>query len=216
MPTRDEVAAVIASAPDRHRAAVVLGACGLRIGEVLGVTDDRLDLKVGSLRIDRQLWTRSYGRVALTTPKREKKRTIDLPGWARLELRRHLRDHGPFTRLSERDVGGLLFRGRRNAPMRRDQFYDSVWRPALKAAGLAEDRFVFHSLRHWCASSLLAEGAPITAVAGHLGDTVETVSRTYAHWLRDDRDLPVVVLDRLLARDPESEDQMRTGRPFDH
>jgi integrase len=75
-----------------------------------------------------------------------------------------------------------LFRGLRGAPMlRRDQFYDSGWRPALKAAGLAEDRFVFHSLRHFCASTLLAEGAPITAVAGHLGDTVETITRTYAH-----------------------------------
>jgi integrase len=58
---------------------------------------------------------------------------------------------------------------------------------------------VFHSLRHFCASTLLAEGAPITAVAGHLGDTVETVSRTYAHWLRDDRDVPADVLDRVLA-----------------
>jgi integrase len=58
---------------------------------------------------------------------------------------------------------------------------------------------VFHSLRHWCASSMLAEGAPITAVAGHLVDTVETVSRTYAHWLRDDRDVPAAMLDRLLA-----------------
>jgi hypothetical protein len=50
-----------------------------------------------------------------------------------------------------------------------------------------------------CASTLLAEGAPITAVAGHLGDTVETVSRVYAHWLRDDRDVPADVLDRVLA-----------------
>jgi integrase len=75
-----------------------------------------------------------------------------------------------------------LFRGLRGAPMlRRDQFYDSGWRPALKDAALAEDRFVFHSLRHFCASTLLAEGAPITAVAGHLGDTVETITRTYAH-----------------------------------
>jgi len=73
--------------------------------------------------------------------------------------------------------------------MRRDAFYDSAWHPALEAAGPSTDRpdrYVFRSLRHWCASSMLAEGAPITAVAGHLGDTVETVSRTYAHWLRDD------------------------------
>ena len=69
----------------------------------------------------------------------------------------------------------------------------------LRAAGLAEDRFKFHACRHWCASTLLAEGAPITVVAGHLGDTVETVSRVYAHWLRDDRDVPAAVLDRALA-----------------
>ena len=35
---------------------------------------------------------------------------------------------------------------------------------------------MFHSCRHWCASTLLAEIAPLTAVAGHLGDTAETVS----------------------------------------
>jgi integrase len=65
---------------------------------------------------------------------------------------------------------------------------------------LATDRFVFHAWRHWCASTLLAEGAPLTAVAGHLGDTVETVSRTYVvHWLRDDRDIPAQVLDRTLS-----------------
>ena len=67
---------------------------------------------------------------------------------------------------------------------------------------------MFHALRHFCASSLLAEGAPLTAVAGHLGDTVETVSRTYVHWLRDDRDVPAHVLDRVLA--PENADQTRT------
>lgn len=63
--------------------------------------------------------------------------------------------------------------------LRRDQFYAAGWRPALRGAGLPADRFVFHSLRHFCASTLLAEGARLSAVAGHLGDTVETVARTY-------------------------------------
>jgi hypothetical protein len=91
----------------------------------------------------------------------------------------------------------------------RDQFYASGWRPALRGAGLAEDRFKFHACRHWCASTLLAGGAPITSVAGHLGDTVETVSRTYVHWLRDDRDVPAEVLDRVLA--PPVAPQARHG-----
>jgi integrase len=127
----------------------------------------------------------------LTTPKAEKVRTITVPGLVAVELRRHLRDH---------QADGILFRGLRGAEMlRRDQFYASGWRPALEVARLAEDRYKFHACRHWCASTLLAEGAPITAVAGHLGDTVETVSRTYVHWLRDDRDVPAAVLDRVLA-----------------
>jgi integrase len=96
----------------------------------------------------------------------EKKRTIKLPSWARFEVRRHLRDQGPFTPLAGAQ-GALLFRGRRDAPFRRAA--DTVWRPALAAAGLQEDRFVFHSLRHWCASSMLAGGAPLTAVGGPLG-----------------------------------------------
>jgi tRNA(Ile)-lysidine synthase TilS/MesJ len=43
--------------------------------------------------------------------------------------------------------------------------------------GLAEDRFTFRALQHFCASTLLAEGVPLIAVAGHLGDTLETVAR---------------------------------------
>ena len=81
VPTRDEVVAIIAAAPDRHRAAIVLGACGLRIGEVAGVTDDRLDLEVGTLRVDRQL-QRHGDVIVFTAPRREKKRTVALPSWA--------------------------------------------------------------------------------------------------------------------------------------
>jgi integrase len=209
VPTRDEVLAILDAAPAQFRAAIVLGACGLRIGEVLGVTDDRLDLDAGTLLVDRQLQLID-GRLQFKRPKREKERTITLPMWARMELKRHLRDHGPFWELRPvldgqgrtAGSGGLLFRGGRGSAMRRDAFYGSVWRPTLTAAGLGPDAYVFHSLRHWCASALLAEGAPITAVAGHLGDVVETVSRTYAHWLRDDRQLPALLLDRMLAGGP--------------
>jgi integrase len=161
----------------------------------LAVTADRLDLERRRLLVDRQL-QRIAGETVFTGPKAEKVRSVALPGAVVLELRRHLRDH---------QGGGILFRGGRGALMRRDAFYTSAWRPALVGAGLAPDRFVFHSLRHFAASSMLAEGAPITAVAGHLGDTVETIERTYAHWLRDDRDVPAAVLDRVLAGELGSE-----------
>jgi integrase len=190
VPTRAEALAILAAAPAPFRAAIALGLAGLRVGEVLGMTADRLELDRRRMTVDRQM-QRYGGELVLTTPKAEKMRTITVPNLVAVELRRHLRDH-----VSE----GILFRGARGAEiLRRDQFYASGWRPALRGAGLAGDRFKFHACRHWCASTLLAEGAPITAVAGHLGDTVETVSRTYVHWLRDDRDVPAEVLDRVLA-----------------
>jgi hypothetical protein len=56
---------------------------------------------------------------------------------------------------------------------------------------------------------MLAGGAPLTAVAGHLGDEVATVARTYAHWLRDDRHIPAEELDRLFGPVADDEEAAR-------
>ncbi len=215
VPTRAEALAILAGTPAPFRAGVALGLAGLRIGEVLGMTADRIDLAARRVTVDRQAKRGPGGAAGWTTPKAEKVRTITVPGVVAVELRRHLREMRADNNGANPTPDQVLFRGLRGAEMlRRDQFYSSAWRPALAAAGLVDEveledgsieleyRFVFHACRHWCASTLLAEGAPITAVAGHLGDTVDTVSRTYAHWLRDDRDVPAEVLDRVLA--PES------------
>jgi integrase len=132
-------------------------------------------------------------------PKGEKVRTISVPAAVALELRRHVRDH---VRLDDGD-GGLLFRTPRSGQrLRRNEFYEQAWHPALTGAGLATDRYVFHGLRHFCASSMLAEGGRPVAVAGHLGHSVETLHRVYAHWLREDRDVPGELLDRILFVPP--------------
>lgn len=201
VPTRAEAQAILEAAPSAYRAAIALGMAGLRVGEVIGMTADRIDLPARSVTVDRQL-QRLGNENVLTTPKAEKVRTIVVPSVVVMELRRHVRDH---------QGEGFLFRGVRDTPtIRRDQFYRSAWAPALKGAGL-EGRFTFHALRHFCASTLLAEGAPLAAVAGHLGDTVETVSRTYVHWLRDDREVPAAILDRVLAPAPAPADNSRTA-----
>jgi integrase len=195
IPTRKEVAAIWAAAPSPFRAAIALGASGLRVGEVLGMTADRINLDGGLVTIDRQL-QRIANEMQFTAPKGEKARTIRVPTAVAFELRRHLRCH-------ERD--GLLFRGLRGTPaLRRDQFYKSAWHPALVGAGLDSRRYVFHSLRHFAASSMLAEGVNPMAVAGHLGDTLETLQRVYAHWMRDDRDVPADALDRIFVAPDEN------------
>jgi integrase len=189
VPTRVEALALWDRAPSRFRAAMALGIAGLRIGEVIGITADRVDVEKRLVTIDRQL-QRIGNEMVFTTPKGEKARTIRIPQPVALELRRHLREH---------QGGGLLFRTPRTGrALQRHEFYEQAWKPALVSAGLAENSYVFHSLRHFCASSLLASGTNPMAVAGHLGDTLETLQRTYAHWLRDDLDVPADALESIL------------------
>jgi integrase len=203
VPTRAEVQAIRTSAPPRGRAGIALGVSGLRISEVIGLTKDRIDLDTNLVAIDRQL-QRLEGEMTFTPPKGGKTRVIRVPSAVALELRRHLRSVNDDE---------LLFRGARGAMPRRDDFYRTIWRPALTGAGLADSGFVFHGLRHFCASSMLAAGVNPMAVAGYIGDTLETLQRTYAHWLRDDRDVPTEALDRILVIDaPEdSADFSRTS-----
>ena len=51
-----------------------------------------------------------------------------------------------------------IFTGNRGGGLRRDSFYSAAWRPALRAAGLDERRYKFHSARHFAVSNMLAEG----------------------------------------------------------
>ncbi len=187
VPTRAEVVAMLEHAPDNWRAGFALLASGLRISEMLGTHSEQFDRATGGFAVDRQL---DHDGKGFKLPKRDKTRDIMLPGWAAEAVEHHLDEH---------QGRGLLFRNRLGEPRRRDMFHDSVWHPTLKRAGI-ETRYVPHSLRHFCASSLLADGQPLPAVAGHLGDTIETVSKTYAHWMPEDRAVTALALDRILGQ----------------
>ena len=211
VPSRAEVLEILAAAPPPFRAAIGLGVNGLRIGEVVGITERQVRFDAGQLVVDQQLQriknAPGVWENRLTTPKRGKKRTIALPQPIGFVLRRHLEEYPP----QNDEHGGLLFRGGRGATCAATP---SMCRLASRPGRrwLAEGRFVFHSLRHFAATSMLAEAAPITAVAAHLGDTVETVQRAYVHWLRDEEDVPTQMFDRVLAPVVEDEDEDAASR----
>jgi len=169
------------------------------------------DLESGKLTVDRQM-QKQDGKYVLISPKREKVRTIELPQWALVTIDTHLSEQGPFFPLrGHPESEALLFRGGRGSAVSRKTFYGAAWEPALKAAGLSVKRYRFHSLRHWCASSMLGHPrASLPFVAAHLGDEPETVMRTYTHWFREqDTHAGMVLDDVLLGRhsltEPESE-----------
>lgn len=191
VPTHAEALAILAGAPAPFRFAVALGlGCGLRVGEVLGVTPAQVDLVANTLTVDAQEPRR--GRVGPKTWRGV--RTIELPDVVALALRQALRGDPPA------DVP--LMSGARGGRPRNDEFYSKAWRPALKAAGFDPKRYKFHAARHYCVSAMLARGVPITEVAAYVGDAVETVSAVYAHWLRDSDSMAKGALDAALGPVP--------------
>lgn len=208
VPTRAEALALLNAAPERFRAAVALGLAGQRVGEVMAMSVERLELAKRKVTVWQQVSVQKGKGAVMTTPKNEKERTIVVPPLVAVELRRHLRNHetGPATGRDGKPVE-VLFPGVSNGLHVHGRFYEQAWYPTLEKVGMPR-RFDFHALRHFCVSNLLAEGAPLPAVAGYVGDTVQTVSRTYAHWLRDDEDVPADILAKVLA--PASDDTTMT------
>lgn len=93
-PTTEQVQALIAASAGRARAALVLAAgAGLRQGEVLGLTVDRVDFLRRTVRIDRQLVTLAGGPRFGPPKTAASNRTVPLPSVVIDALAEHLREH---------------------------------------------------------------------------------------------------------------------------
>jgi integrase len=149
---------------------------GCRWGEATALRPQNVDRKAGTVRIS-QAWKKADGGgYVLGVPKTKKSvRTINLPGWVVKQL--------DFS-------GEFLFtnsgRGRHHAGgvVRNASFAPNVWHPAIdraQAKGLTKQPRV-HDLRHTCASWLINEGRPITAVQEMLGhESIKTTVDLYHH-----------------------------------
>jgi integrase len=96
-------------------------------------------------------------------------------------------------------------------PWKGPGFDQAQWHPAQEKAGITPPRARgekrkaardqgMHALRHTAASIWLSRGADIVAVAAWLGDTVETVHRTYAHLMPDADDRGRKAMDEFFKR----------------
>jgi integrase len=188
-----QVFAVIDAMPERLRCAAVLGAgCGLRQGEALGVTLDRVDFLRRQLVVDRQLLTLTGEAPRLGPPKTESSdRTIPLADFVLAELARHLERFEPGE-------GGLLFTSATGAPVPRNRFAEA-WRAAATSAGLPATK-TFHDLRHYFASLLIRHGESVKVVQARLGHSSATETLdTYSHLWPDSEDRTRRAVDEVLS-----------------
>lgn len=191
------------------RALPVLGAgCGLRQGEIFGLTVDSVDFLRREVHVQRQL--RRVGRdTVLAPPKGGRERVVPLPDVVSMALSEHLRRFGstkttaPWQELDGEPVEvDLFFSNRDRQPLTRSYYSHNHWLPALEAAGIERSRENgMHALRHHFASVLLDSGVSIRAVAEYLGhhDPGFTL-RTYAHLMPESEDRARAAIDSAHSR----------------
>jgi integrase len=192
IPTTEQVHRLAEAIDPGSRALVAVGAgLGLRQAEAFALTRDSVDFLRRVVHVRAQLRKTDQGKIVIDdTTKTGLARDVPLPDFVTTELASHLEHH------DKGHPDGLIFTSRQGMKLRFDGWNDSIWKPATRAAGFDAG---YHSLRHFCATTLLRRGVSVAAVAKTLGNTPVTVMRYYAHWIADDTELVRTVLDRALA-----------------
>ena len=189
----DTVRALEKALPGRYQALVMLAAgTGLRQGECLGLTMDRVDFLRRFVTVDQQLVTVVGREPFLAPPKTSASvRAVPLPQAVLDALAAHLAAY---------PADGLVFTNEHGRPIRRTAF-GSVWRAAVAAAG-APHGTGFHDLRHFYASLLIRHGENVKVVQARLGhaSAAETLD-TYSHLWPDSDDRTRAAVDAVLLAD---------------
>ncbi|WP_067902685.1 tyrosine-type recombinase/integrase [Nocardia vaccinii] len=190
--TEDRMNAIWTALPDRNKIAIPLGAgCGLRMGEIMGFSPDDIRRKERDFVVQRQI-RRLNGGCVFSPPKGGKTRIVPMAEDILEEIDSYLQMFEPVTiTLPWRVLDGrpvsvrvLMSRDGTSQPMYGYLFLATVWVTAFRHAGLTKRDRVdgMHALRHYYASSCLAEGVSILELANYLGHSDPAVTlRHYAH-----------------------------------
>jgi integrase len=195
-----QAAAVRAALPARLAAMVDAGTgLGLRQSEIFGLPVDAVDFLRRKVSVRQQVKLVG-GRPHFALPKGKAEREVPLAAQTGEALAAHLAAFPAVTvtlpwhepdnprRHGRMITADLVFTNRARRALHRNGFNANTWRPAVKAAGLADERVNgCHMMRHLFASSLIAGGVDVRTVAEYLGhsDGGALVLKTYSHLMPD-------------------------------
>lgn len=197
--TTEEVEKLVEAAPPRLKAMIYLAAgTGMRMGEVFGLTVDRVEFLKRKIVVDRQLhYTGEKGYFFGPPKTASSNREIPLPDFVAGQLAAHIDRFPP-------NEEGLLFTGARGAPYRRGTF---PWTRIAKAVDM--EGFTFHGLRHHYASLLIFAGLDVKTVQTRLGHkSAQETLDTYAHLWPGTEDRTRQAVDQAFGFSPA--DYLRT------
>jgi integrase len=171
--TSEQVGALLRATEPHMRAYVALCAfAGLRLGEASGLRVGDVDFLRRRIEVERQVQKRRGGPPELRPPKYESSRAV----YAADEPLEILAQHVEHHLISD---DGFLFTGAARQPIS-PTTVDSWWQRTIRAAGV--DGVTLHSLRHYYASGLIADGCDVVTVQRALGHKSPSVTlNTYSH-----------------------------------
>ena len=168
----DGVERLVAAMPPEYRAAVLLGALGLRQGEVFGLRVGAVDFLRRTLSVRATLNEVEGNFVEGDGETRWSRRTIAVPDRVVEELSAHL------ARTGRTDAEDLVFQAPGGGPVRATNFRNRVYDPAVRQAGLGG--LSFHRLRHSAGHMLRELGVPLEVIQKRLGhSSIRTTADIY-------------------------------------
>jgi integrase len=178
---------------------VITVTAGLRIGELLGLLWQDVDLESAMLRVRRTKSTAKTG-PRFTAPKNGKGRSIRLTRRAVDALSAHKAAQNA-ERLKAGSLWedhGLVFATHGGRPLDSHNVARTSFKPLLKRAGLPDIRF--HDLRHTCATLLLSRGHHPKLVQELLGhSSVAMTLDRYSHVLPGMGDQTAAAMEAALS-----------------
>ncbi len=180
-PPADLLRVLAAAAPvPGLRSVALMAATGLRVGEALALTVADWDPKARTLSV-----TKTRSKFGVGPPKSPNSvRTVRVPDEAVPAVR---------DAIGKRKIGAI-FTNTKGRPLDH-RLVATPFYAMLKRMGLA--RRNLHQLRHSVATHHVAAGVPIPDVAAYLGDTPDTIVRTYLHPTGAD---PAAAIDKVFAQ----------------
>ena len=152
---------------------------GFRSSEIRGLPWDAVDLKAGTITVKQ----RADERGVIGAPKTSaSRRTVIVPAFIVTMLREWKMECPP---------GQLVFPNSRGNVQLLPEIYLQAWKPVLIAAKIVKPdgtpRLTFHSLRHFRASMLIADGANPKEVMVEMGHSnIAMTYDLYGHLFTDD------------------------------
>lgn len=175
---------------DRHYPLLVLMATtGARVGELLALRWEDVDLDGGTINIEHTLENSRANGIKLAPTKTDKsRRQIPVPPMAVQALRAHRADQNE-RRLSLGDVYNseidFVFATDIGTGINHSNLNNRWWKPLVASVGLPKGTRMHH-LRHSVASIALHENVPGATVSAMLGHSnTATTYRIYSHALPD-------------------------------